>query len=189
MYWIYGAIPQDLSGLVAMFQISSTIYSKISNHTGFMRASNMFCPYNGIASEYSILGTRVFLNILCSTKKWGNSPSTLGAWKSLLGIYIGVISLCIITLPEWSFMGMSSREDNPRIWANWDNFTPSDSGVYLVLRVEDRSRVLDCSLVSQTHVLKLLLLVWLVTLHIWFLGLQLFVRLIFNYMLLFDHEV
>jgi hypothetical protein len=35
---------------------------------------------------------------------------------------------------------------------------PSDRGVYLVLWVEDLSRVLDCFLVSQTHLSTLLLL-------------------------------
>jgi hypothetical protein len=35
---------------------------------------------------------------------------------------------------------------------------PSDRGVYLVLWVEDLSRVLDCLLVSQTHLSTLLLL-------------------------------
>jgi hypothetical protein len=35
---------------------------------------------------------------------------------------------------------------------------PFDHGVYLVLQVEDLSRVLDCFLVSQTHLSTLLLL-------------------------------
>jgi hypothetical protein len=34
-----------------------------------------------------------------------------------------VISLGIITLPGWSFLWVSSWEDNPRIWAKWDSFT------------------------------------------------------------------
>jgi hypothetical protein len=40
-----------------------------SAHTCFMRASNKFRSYASIASKYSILGARVFLIILCSTKK------------------------------------------------------------------------------------------------------------------------
>jgi hypothetical protein len=42
MYWIYGAKLQDLRGLVAMFHISSTMYSKTSKRTGFMRATSKF---------------------------------------------------------------------------------------------------------------------------------------------------
>jgi hypothetical protein len=40
--WMYEAKPQDLRGLVAMFHISFTMYSKTSKHTGFMRASSKF---------------------------------------------------------------------------------------------------------------------------------------------------
>jgi hypothetical protein len=54
--------------LVAMFHISSTIYSNTSKRTGFMRASSRCRSYAGIASEYPIRGARVFLIILCRTK-------------------------------------------------------------------------------------------------------------------------
>jgi hypothetical protein len=54
---------------------------------------------------------------------------------------------------------------------------PSDRSVYLVLQVEDLSRVLDCSPVSQTHLSILLLLFWLTGFHIWLLEPLLFMRL------------
>jgi hypothetical protein len=57
---MYGANPQDLVGFVAMFHISSTMYSKTSKRVGFMIASNKFHSEAGIASEYPILGARVF---------------------------------------------------------------------------------------------------------------------------------
>jgi hypothetical protein len=61
---------------------------------------------------------------------------------------------------------------------------PSGRGVYLVLRVEDLSKVLDCSLVRQTHVSILLLLFLLAIFHIWLLELFLFMRFVYKYLLL-----
>jgi hypothetical protein len=72
---MYGANPQDLARYVVVFHISSTMYSKTSNRVGFMIESNKA----GIASEYSILGARVFLIIRWRIKKWGRSPSISGA--------------------------------------------------------------------------------------------------------------
>jgi hypothetical protein len=49
--------------------VPNLIHNILKNIKGFMRSTNKFRSYTGIASEYPILGTRVFLIILCSTKK------------------------------------------------------------------------------------------------------------------------
>jgi hypothetical protein len=49
---------------MAMFEISSTMYSNTSNRSCFMSASSRLYSYAGTTSKYPILGAIVFLIIL-----------------------------------------------------------------------------------------------------------------------------